>query len=86
MRTSSSPRSEGNAGAGPRPETVDVVPKAANSENGLETSSFTVTARIRPMLAHEGKGGEHFTAIVPGLRSVGKGDEHSEEALCSNQR
>ena len=68
---------------GPRPETVDVVQaKAANSENGLETSSFTVTARIRPMLAHEvGKGGEHFTAIVPGLRSVGKGDEHSEEAL-----
>jgi hypothetical protein len=67
----------------PRASNVDVVhSKANNSENGLETSSFTVCTRIRPMLKHEiGQGGEYFTAIVPGLHSDGKSGEHNEEVL-----
>jgi hypothetical protein len=67
----------------PRASTVDVVnSKANNSENGLETSSFTVCTRVRPLLEHEiGQGGEYFTAVVPGVHIDGKSGEHSEEVL-----
>ena len=46
-----------------------VESKAAESANGLETSTFTVCARVRPLLPFEvGKGGEYFTAVVAGER------------------
>uniref|UniRef100_A0A7S2AZM4 Kinesin-like protein n=1 Tax=Octactis speculum TaxID=3111310 RepID=A0A7S2AZM4_9STRA len=71
---------------GPRASTGDesvrvVERKANNSANGLETSSFTVCTRIRPMLEHEvDKGGEHFVAIVPGARTgTGAGSSANDD-------
>jgi hypothetical protein len=50
---------------------VDVVKsKAGVQVNGLETSTFTVCSRVRPILPHEleKEGGENFAVIVPGQR------------------
>jgi hypothetical protein len=55
--------------------------KGANATNGLETSTFTVCARVRPPLGAEAAGaGEDFVVVLPGSRS-GAGIEHSETAL-----
>ena len=49
---------------------VDAITvKASGASNGLETSTFTVCARVRPLLGDElTAGGESFAALVPGLR------------------
>lgn len=66
------------ADSGPLASVVDA--KAANELNGLETSSFTLCTRIRPVLPHEeGRKGEYFTCVVPG--EVRRGSDHTEEAL-----
>jgi len=43
---------------------VDAKLRAA--ENGLETSTFTVCARIRPQLPQDSEGDEAFVCVVPG--------------------
>ena len=52
---------------------VNVVKaKAGFQDNGLETSTFTVCSRVRPILPHElekeGGLGENFAVVVPGRR------------------
>jgi hypothetical protein len=50
--------------------------KQLNSENGLETSTFTVCARMRPLLPHEvAAKGDCFTVVVPGRVSTKSGVE-----------
>ena len=39
--------------------------KASNAANGLETSSFTVCARVRPVLAHEAGQPESYAVVLP---------------------
>ncbi|GMH49338.1 hypothetical protein TrLO_g4672 [Triparma laevis f. longispina] len=52
-----------------RSVTSVVEGKASDSANGLETSTFTVCARVRPLLPPEqGQGGEMFAAVVAGDR------------------
>ena len=53
----------------PRSYTSVVEGKASDASNGLETSTFTVCARVRPLLPpEEGQGGEVFAAVVAGDR------------------
>ncbi|GMH96320.1 hypothetical protein TrVE_jg3726 [Triparma verrucosa] len=53
----------------PRSYTSVVEGKASDASNGLETSTFTVCARVRPLLPpEEGQGGEMFAAVVAGDR------------------
>ena len=48
-------------------EREDIDSKTALAANGLETSTFTVCARVRPVLPHEAaRGGENFAVIVKG--------------------
>lgn len=73
-----------------------VESKASRSENGLETSTFTVCTRVRPRLGHElTAGGEFFAAVVPGPRTDGAdggdgdnnaGGVHTEELLLHNPK
>jgi hypothetical protein len=50
--------------------------KQLNSENGLETSTFTVCTRMRPLLAHEIEArGDCFSVCVPGRVSEKSGCE-----------
>jgi len=50
-----------------------VESKASNTENGLETSTFTVCTRVRPLLGHElAERSEDFAAVVPGYRTETK--------------
>ncbi len=65
-----------------RPAGLDLVAsKTANSAHGLETSSFTVCARVRPVLPDEAAvGRDCFACIVPGPRSGGGGA--SGEPYC----
>jgi len=71
--------------APPAERVVSVVDaKAANELNGLETSSFTLCTRIRPILSHEEgrEKEEYFTCVVPGKVCNSKdGKDHTEEAL-----
>ena len=61
---------------GPRDASANgvVMDKAADAANGLETSTFTVCARVRPLLGDEGtpaaSDGESFTACVAGSREL----------------
>jgi len=67
-----------------RDTSINVVEsKASNSENGLETSTFTVCTRVRPLLGHElTAGGEVFAAVVPGQRTGHNSNSiHTEELL-----
>lgn len=66
----------------PRNTDINVVEsKASNSDNGLETSTFTVCARVRPLLGQELiAGGECFVAVVPGQRTD-ENSIHTEELL-----
>jgi kinesin family protein 2/24 len=67
-----------------RDANINVVEsKASNSENGLETSTFTVCTRVRPLLGQELiAGGGVFTAVVPGLRTdLHSPSIHTEELL-----
>ena len=69
-----------------RTDALDVVKsKAGNAANGLETSTFTVCSRVRPILDHEKEmeGGENFAVVLPGQRYEGtpaKG--YTEEMLA----
>eukprot|EP00592_Proboscia_alata_P007059 CAMPEP_0194353890 /NCGR_PEP_ID=MMETSP0174-20130528/2099_1 /TAXON_ID=216777 /ORGANISM="Proboscia alata, Strain PI-D3" /LENGTH=598 /DNA_ID=CAMNT_0039122591 /DNA_START=101 /DNA_END=1894 /DNA_ORIENTATION=+ len=70
----------------PRPDSINIIEsKASNSENGLETSTFTVCSRVRPLLGHEiTSGGECFAAAVPGQRktdSTSASLVHTEELI-----
>mmetsp|Transcript_28938 Transcript_28938/g.57837 ORF Transcript_28938/g.57837 Transcript_28938/m.57837 type:complete len:600 (-) Transcript_28938:98-1897(-) len=66
-----------------------VTAKASDASNGLETSTFTVCARVRPMLpSEEGQGGENFVAVVPGER-IPESEEtgpYGEEMLLCNPK
>ena len=64
----------------PRDSSLNIVEsKASNSQNGLETSTFTVCARVRPLLGKEltmtggsgnGNGVKHYyAAVAPGHRT-----------------
>ncbi len=55
-----------------------VEAKAANAANGLETSTFTVCARLRPRTALDGVGGESFVCALPGPCSVAPSGEVTE--------
>jgi len=55
-----------------------VEAKSLNAANGIETSSFTVCTRIRPMF--EPEHAENYVAVVPG-RVSGSDTEHTEQAL-----
>ena len=45
---------------------IDVLAsKAGNASNGLETSTFTVCARIRPVLGDEGDKADGFIVVAP---------------------
>lgn len=56
--------------------------KQRNAFNGLETSTFTVCSRIRPVLAHDQPGsGENFKCIVPGAVTTKKAGDRCEPTL-----
>jgi len=64
--------------------------KAANAANGLETSTFTICARIRPVLPHEEGVSECFAVIAPkaaaantglGAAAPEAGADYTEEVL-----
>ena len=69
----------------PRSPTLNVAAmKAAATANGLETSTFVVCSRVRPLLPHEvAMGGEAFAAVTPGPRTdtAGSDSVHTEELL-----
>lgn len=73
----------------PRDPSLNIVEaKSSCSLHGLETSTFTVCARVRPLLKHEltdGTGDEvTFAAAVPGKRSsdiVNDVETYNEELL-----
>jgi len=71
------PASAGAGGEGAEEASV-VEAKALNAANGIETSSFTVCTRIRPMF--EPEHAENYVAVVPG-RVSGSDTEHTEQAL-----
>lgn len=66
---------------------VDVIQeKEKNAFNGLETSTFTVCSRIRPILPSDGTGGDAFNCIIPGpvgmdMSSENDAVEWKEEAV-----
>mmetsp|Transcript_36851 Transcript_36851/g.66260 ORF Transcript_36851/g.66260 Transcript_36851/m.66260 type:complete len:622 (+) Transcript_36851:121-1986(+) len=71
----------------PRDLNLNVVEsKASNSQNGLETSTFTVCTRVRPLLGPElinnagGGGGLTLSSVVPGRRTS-IGGNYTEELL-----
>ena len=54
----------------PRESNLNVVEaKASNSTNGLETSTFTVCTRVRPLLGRELADSDTYAAVVPGERT-----------------
>ena len=55
-----------------------VEAKALNAANGIETSSFTVCTRIRPMFEEEHA--DNYCCVVPGKAST-TSTEHTEQAL-----
>lgn len=59
-----------------------VESKASNSHNGLETSTFTVCTRVRPLLGGElSDATAAVAAVVPGQRTSNNNHYHSEELL-----
>eukprot|EP00560_Eucampia_antarctica_P008609 CAMPEP_0197825106 /NCGR_PEP_ID=MMETSP1437-20131217/2241_1 /TAXON_ID=49252 ORGANISM="Eucampia antarctica, Strain CCMP1452" /NCGR_SAMPLE_ID=MMETSP1437 /ASSEMBLY_ACC=CAM_ASM_001096 /LENGTH=648 /DNA_ID=CAMNT_0043424971 /DNA_START=53 /DNA_END=1999 /DNA_ORIENTATION=- len=64
---------------GSRQNDINIVEsKASNSDNGLETSTFTVCTRVRPLLGHElSAESDAFVAVVPGQRITTKNDSKS---------
>jgi kinesin family protein 2/24 len=66
----------------PRDSNLNVVEsKASNAQNGLETSTFTVCTRVRPLLGPElTAGGECYASVVPGRRTS-FGGNYTEELL-----
>jgi kinesin family protein 2/24 len=66
----------------PRDSNLNVVEsKASNSQNGLETSTFTVCTRVRPLLGPElTAGNECYASVVPGRRTAKSGN-YTEELL-----
>lgn len=66
----------------PRNSNINVVEsKASNSHNGLETSTFTVCTRVRPLLGPElTAGGDVYAAVFPGRRTC-IGGNYTEELL-----
>lgn len=66
----------------PRPVKNVVVSKTTNALNGLETSTFTVCARVRPILEHE-RSSKNFAACVAGQRIADRpgGAAYTEQAL-----
>jgi len=68
----------------PRDSNLNVVEsKASNSQNGLETSTFTVCTRVRPLLGPElTAGNECYASVVPGRRTAQEGGcNYTEELL-----
>jgi len=64
-----------------RPVKNVVVSKTTNTSNGLETSTFTVCARVRPILEHECNS-KNFAACVAGQRITGRaGTAYTEQVL-----
>lgn len=61
----------------PRPEVSTVDRKQSSAANGLETATFTVCARIRPVLEHDTGS---FACVFPGPRGVSKADKEAEAA------
>ena len=54
----------------PRESNLNAVEaKASNSTNGLETSTFTVCTRVRPLLGKELSDCKTYSAVVPGQRT-----------------
>jgi len=55
---------------------VDVIQeKEKNAFNGLETSTFTVCTRIRPILPSDGTDGDAFNCIIPGAVGMDSSSE-----------
>jgi len=71
----------------PAASSVNVVDeKVKNAFNGLETSTFTVCTRIRPVLDMDQPGsGENYACIFPGAVKAG-GVDHTEAALVLTPR
>jgi len=68
-------------GSSNRPQTSLVHAKQSSAANGLETATFTVCARIRPVSEAEASlGGEHFCCVVPGAQAEAE-TLHSETAM-----
>ena len=62
-----------------------VESKASNTENGLETSTFTVCTRVRPLLGHElAEGSDNFAAVVPGYRTETKMTSEMDSTMDDN--
>ena len=68
---------------GARPTTNLVDAKVTNHANGLETATFTVCTRIRPVLEKERDlGGEHFPCVFPGERGGSTTEKlHTEQSV-----
>lgn len=60
-----------DAATADRPETNLVDAKQGSAANGLETATFTVCSRIRPVHEREkGLGGDNFVCVIPGARAT----------------
>lgn len=64
-----------------RPASNVVVHKTTNTSNGLETSTFTVCARIRPILEPELESKQNFAACVAGQRIERPKSTYTEQVL-----
>ena len=69
--------------ANARPATSLVNQKESGGANGLETATFTVCTRIRPVLESEvDLGGENFLCVLPGGPSTEQEEKlHTESAV-----